>query len=311
MLIVGTGAVASFLAEKLSAAGRQLQFFGAPSDRLHSLTMRFDATGVSQASQVQNHRLWIVAVKTWQNESKIQALTQAPMPQAILILQNGLAPEKDWRAVFGERVERGLSTYGVKSHAPGLVTGGREGAITLQADSAFAQSLRSAGLNIRESESMEQAIWHKLAVNASLNVVASIFGLQNGEVLQYPETSSLMRRAAGEVSRVAQALGLDWGPESAWSLARQVAHKTSQNVCSTLADLRADRPTEYQAINGAVLSRAREYGVPTPVLDKLHGMFVLGGQKFGGKTKAMPTYRASLPLLSPEKEARPLKAVQG
>jgi 2-dehydropantoate 2-reductase len=140
---------------------------------------------------------------------------------------------------------------------------------------------------------MVQAVWHKLAVNASLNVVASLYDLKNGEVLLHRRACPLTRIASLEVQAVASALGIDWGPDSAWEITRTVAANTADNICSTLADLRSGRPTEYEAINGEILKLAGELGLHLPTLDRLHRAF----QSSRPASQGLPVFSARLPYL--------------
>jgi 2-dehydropantoate 2-reductase len=273
MLIIGTGAVATFLAESMSRAGLLFQVFGSESERLSVLNRRFAGQALSDPSHLSTHRLWFVCLKTWQNVDKIRLLKEAPRPEAILVLQNGLEPEVAWQNHFSAKVERGLSTYGVRSDSPGYVQGGAHGNIVLAAGSLFEASLKGCGFDLRFNADLSQATWHKLAVNASLNVVASIYDLPNGEILAHREARLECRRAAAEVRRVALAAGILWGHQSAWDITRSVAEKTAKNVCSTLADLRRGRPTEYDSINLPILGLARRHGVEVPTLNSLDHRF--------------------------------------
>lgn len=272
MLIIGTGAVATMLTERLVHSGG-LQIFGSRSARSDALNQRFNGIVTVHPDEIAQHDLWVVAVKTGQNRAKVELLSDAPRPRSILVLQNGLAPQNDWRGMATETVERGLSTYGVRSLGPGWIAGGEHGVITLAAGSGFTDRLLTAGFNVSEAMSLERDVWHKLAVNASLNVVASLFDLSNGGVLRDQRARRLMRQAASEVAEVARAAGIEWGALSAWEIARSVARATADNICSTLADLRLGRPTEYDSINGEVLEWARRLGVETPTLSSLDREF--------------------------------------
>jgi 2-dehydropantoate 2-reductase len=153
------------------------------------------------------------------------------------------------------------------------VVGGENGSIAVPQGSPFTNLLTGLGFQVSEETDMEPAVWRKLAVNASLNVVASIFGVRNGEILDIPEASQMVRLASAEVERVARARGVNFGPLSGWEIAREVALGTAGNVCSTLADLLSGRVTEYQAINGEVLRVASQLGVDVPTLRRLHQEF--------------------------------------
>ena len=293
-MIVGTGAVATFLGEKLSANLDSLQFFGSPSERLTSLSKRFGGSGVSCPDGVEKHDLWIVALKTWQNREKAELLRKAPKPQAILVIENGLHPEDDWRVFPGVKLERGLATFGVKRTGPGMVVGGEKGELVLEFDSRFREILSSSSLVVRIARDMRRELWHKLSVNASLNVLAALGGLKNGEILRDPEACTSMRKAAEEVKDIALAEGVDWGTVSPGELVERVARNTADNICSTLSDLRSGRPTEYSSINGELLKLA--FNTDTKVselrrLDKAFRALWLPSIAIGVKAK-----RASSPL---------------
>lgn len=273
MLIVGTGAVATLLAQNLALYGQRFQLFGPPSRRVQALSERFGRAVITEPEKVCPDQAWLVAVKSWQNEEKIRVLREAPPAVRILVVQNGLEPELPWAELSQTSVERALCSYGVKTEVPGVVEGGNEGELVLKEGSLFSALLTSTGLCCREVADMRAACWHKLAVNASLNVVASIYGLTNGEVLRHPRASSLARAASEEVRTVAVAAGVAWGDIDPWTLTSSIAAQTSTNVCSTLADLRGGRPTEYDSINGEVLRRARAAGLAVPALSELDRRF--------------------------------------
>lgn len=265
MLIVGSGAVATMLAERVFDAGVRFQVFGTPSERLRSLDARFPGCSVSDPAKVALHDCWIVAVKAGQNREKVRALSVAPSPSRILVLQNGFRPDADWKDLAC-RVDRGLSTYGVKSRAPGFITGGERGCITVSEGSPFAALLRGLGFLVAEEPDLSPAIWRKLSVNASLNVVAALYDVCNGETLEISEAREMVRAAALEVEQIARAGGVEFGPRSGWEVTRDVATLTAGNVCSTLADVRSGRRTEYDQINGEILAAAEKWGVPAPTL---------------------------------------------
>lgn len=271
MLVIGTGAVASFLIPRLRDGGQQVQVFGSPGPRLRALALA-PSDAVFEPSQVAYHGDWLVLCKTFQNSGKVEALLGAPGPKRILVLQNGLEPETDW-ASLGVEVERGLLTYGLTSVGPGRSVGGEQGEILLPPGSSWSEKLRAAGLQVREVGDVQAAVWWKLVINASLNVVAALNGLRNGELMEHSSAFRRAALAAEEVALVAQAEGITIGAGEGARAMERVARATSNNVCSTLADLRGGRPTEYDAINGALLRRARELGVSTPLLDELDREF--------------------------------------
>lgn len=279
MLIVGTGALATLLAQRAEEKGVDFQLFGPPSARTQALNRRFPGRVVTRPQDIRPQQPWLVAVKTWQNKDKAQELRLAPPARAILAVQNGLEPHLDFRALSAGKVERALCSYGVKSDGPGRVLGGELGEMVLQKGSVFKSLLEKVGFVCREASDFEAAVWHKLAVNASLNTVAAFFGLTNGEVLQNRRAAGLAQAAALEVRTVALACGVRWGHPDPWVLTSTIARQTASNVCSTLADRRRGLPTEYDSINGEVLGRARAIGLKVPALEAIEmWFFALDGQ---------------------------------
>lgn len=273
MLIVGTGALATLLAQKAVEHGMDFQLYGPPSKRTLALAARFPGRVVTQPQDIRPRQPWLVAVKTWQNQAKAEELAKAPRASSILAVQNGLEPHRDFRELTAGALERVLCSYGVKSTGPGRVQGGELGQMVLEKGSAFKTLLEQLGFVCREASDFQAAVWHKLAVNAALNTVAAIFGLTNGEVLQHPRASGLARAVALEVRTVALACGVRWGHQDPWVFTSTIARQTASNVCSTLADRRRGLCTEYDSINGEVLRRARAIGLKVPALEALELWF--------------------------------------
>lgn len=265
--------MATLLAQNCHLHGVPFQLFGPPSRRTEELADRFGDRVITEAGQVEEGRAWLIAVKSWQNPEKIAALRSAPRATSIMAVQNGLGPHRAWSKLSNSTVEQALCSYGVRTVRPGVVVGGETGEFVLRTGSPYFQTLTSLGFSCREVKDVEAASWHKLAVNASLNVVAALFGFTNGEVLRHHEAAGLAKVAAREVQQVAVGWGVDWGDVDPWLLTESVARQTADNVCSTLSDLRNGRPTEYSSINGEVLSRAGALRLAVPGLMELDRRF--------------------------------------
>ena len=127
----------------------------------------------------------------------------------------------------------------------------------------FAQSLQS--LNAEYNEDVSSIIWRKLLINVAINPIAAICGVKNGELSREPllsQSESTMLEAAG----VARNLGINL-PDDQELLQdlHSVLHSTAENECSMLADVKAGRETEIDALCGQVVSRGESLGVPTPL----------------------------------------------
>ena len=74
-----------------------------------------------------------------------------------------------------------------------------------------------------------------------------------------------MAQAVDEAVAVARALRVNLACEAQAERVRQVCALTSANRASMLQDVLRGAPTEIDVINGAVVAKGREVGVPTPV----------------------------------------------
>lgn len=130
--------------------------------------------------------------------------------------------------------------------------------------SATADLLNASGLETYVTAHPLKHIWAKLLVNAAVNALTAIHDCPNGELLLAGETKDVMKRAVEEAVSVARAQGIEVEGDpvaSAW----KVCEMTAQNISSMLQDVRNRKPTEIDAINGAIVALGEKLGIDTPV----------------------------------------------
>jgi 2-dehydropantoate 2-reductase len=114
-----------------------------------------------------------------------------------------------------------------------------------------------------------------LILNAGLNPVSAIARATYGEAVAIPEGRELIKQLVNECVAVARAGGVGLPPndyeETVWRFAESVSHVYS----STAQDLERGKPTEIDALNGLVVRRGAELGVPTPVNQSIVAMVKL------------------------------------
>ncbi len=134
---------------------------------------------------------------------------------------------------------------------------------------AWVGMLRDSGLPARFHASFETIRWSKLAINAAINAVSAINGVPNGAIMATPEPRDSALAAVAEAAAVARAQGIALIYDDPAAELRRVCRATAANRSSMLQDVEAHRETEVDAINGAVVSRGRELGIPTPINEAL------------------------------------------
>jgi 2-dehydropantoate 2-reductase len=212
--------------------------------------------------------LVIVAVKAFDTGNAAQVLSTGEFETA-LSLQNGMGNEEVLAERLDSTILAGTASYGAVLGEPGTVecTGvgevvigppeGGESRVAKQVRGAF----RQGGIDCTVSERMPERLWEKLAVNAAINPVTALTGVENGVVLEAP-LRAVAEAAARETAQVAHAAGVDLPEERALGALSRVARETARNTSSMAQDVASERKTEIDAINGYVLERASG-SVPT------------------------------------------------
>jgi len=191
----------------------------------------------------------------------------------VLTLQNGLGNLEQIAAVVGPaRAAAGITAQAATLLAPGQIRHAGCGPTVLGAGpgqggtiAAIAALFNQAGIETRVSADVEALLWSKLIVNVGINALTALLRVPNGVLAQVPACDALMAEAVAEAVAVARALRIGLEYEQQLDRVRQVCVLTAANRASMLQDILKGAPTEIDAINGAVVAKGCEAGVPTPV----------------------------------------------
>lgn len=132
----------------------------------------------------------------------------------------------------------------------------------------LSQTLARAGLKAPVRPRIRTDIWIKLWGNLAFNPISALTRATMIDICRFPETRELARAMMAEAQAIAEKLGIDFGItiEQRIAGAEQVgAHKTSM-----LQDVEAHRPTEIDALTGAVIELGRLTETPTPHIDAIY-----------------------------------------
>jgi 2-dehydropantoate 2-reductase len=140
--------------------------------------------------------------------------------------------------------------------------GERDGAITDRA-TYVARTFSNAEIETEVSPNIHDLIWDKLLTNVGINALTALTGLKNGELLDFPETLSLMETLVSEAAGVAGKKGIRIEGDPILK-ARAIAEATRKNRSSMGQDIDFKRKTEIDAINGAVVREAKRLGISVP-----------------------------------------------
>lgn len=287
--VVGAGPVGQVVAAHLLAGGHEVVLIDVSAmvrDQINrrgitlsgSLDLRIEAPVAAAASieEVADQALDLVvlAVKAPILPLVCSAIKDATSPSTtVLSWQNGIDTERSVaRYIESERVVRGVVNYGVSVTAEGTVNvvfhhpphfvkeyadAGRPRA------EAVAALFASCGLETRRAEDLVGMVWKKAILNAGLNALCALTGLDMASAWHDAYAADLARKIMQEGIRVARSneifVGWDYYRWAQDYLASAGPHKPSM-----LVDREAGRISEIDFINGKIVEYGEFAGVPTP-----------------------------------------------
>ena len=285
LLILGTGALATLFAARLSASGHAITMLGTWPAGLEALRSHgarlIDEAGKESAFPVRvtdnpadchGARHALVLLKAWQTERAGRDLRSCLAPDGLAVtLQNGLGNREVLVRDLGlGRVALGVTTTGATLVAPGLAQPAGEGTVSIERHSALGPveaALRSANFQLEIVDDARSLVWGKLVINAAINPISALLNIPNGEILERPAARQLMESLALEAAEVAHAEGVDLPFSDPAAAAENVARKTAANRSSMLQDVARGARTEIDVICGAIVTRGKAYGIATPAND--------------------------------------------
>lgn len=280
LAIVGTGAMAKFYASTFrtlapTLIGRQS---GGPfilSDNGHTEILNPPFLPWQAAAGI-SWDVIILAVK-WPAMPLVQSLmTHVPSGSLVISLMNGMGQEEalippldpsqlaagmTTDAVTGTWDEsRGLPAFTVTAHGETMVPWLPHPSMPL-----WQNTVTDMGLSWRflPQDSVLRHRWVKLVQNSLINPLSALANVPNGTLPDMP-IWNLAPALLHEARTVARAAGIVLEPDLDAQVVR-LARATARNISSMLQDVRKNRETEIDAINGYLLRCATQYGIEIPV----------------------------------------------
>jgi len=289
--VMGAGAVGSYFGGVLARAGARVTLIGRPKhaeairkDGLLLDTVTFKEYVAMNASadpaDVRDAQFILFCVKTLDTENAARAIVPHLSPDAIVIsLQNGVDNVVRIRAASGidalpavVYVAAALTEPGhVKHSGRGeWIVGEYAGAAPSSAGAKsrperVAEICAAAGVPCQISKNIEVDQWTKMVMNCAGNAVTAIAQTSFAHVAGNLDTREVLRTVINECVVVARAAGvalpdIDW-TEKGLKNAETLGEATS----STAQDIARGKPTEIDSLNGYIVRRGKELGVPTPI----------------------------------------------
>lgn len=294
--VIGAGAVGCYYGGLLLRAGHDVTFIGRPvhvdAINAHGLLLdlktfkgHLPAKAATDIASLTSPDLVLVCVKSADTDQAGRALAGRLRPDtSILSLQNGVDNAQRLSAVIGQPVIPAVVYVGSEMAGPGHIRhhGGGDLAIGASAASeALVQTLEAAGVHTAISDNIEVTLWSKLVINCAFNALSAVADISYGPMLAVEGAKDVVTRAVQEAVAVARANDVLL-PDDLLANILNIPTMMPQQKSSTAQDLARGKPSEIDFLNGHVVRKGAELGVPTPTNHVLQVMV-----KLAERSKAM------------------------
>jgi 2-dehydropantoate 2-reductase len=339
IMLIGAGSVGGFFGAHLAKNNPNVSFLLRPRTceavRKNGLTIR-SAAGTftvrpnvsTDPRELPSPDLIILGVKAYDLDEVLDQIEPVLTPRTVLLtLQNGVDVEDRIRA----RLDRDCVVGGVafiysKIVEPGVIEHYKRGTVAIgelmghesERVQAIVELFKQAGIQCRLSEDIRKSKWEKMCWNCVFNPITVLIDDKVAKALDHPEMMGVIRQIVGEVAAVSAALKVPLAPDMAEKTV-QVTQSIRDIHTSMYDDWKAGRPSEIDSLNGYIVRKGRELGIPTPVNEALTALVkaVMEKEKTGPGTiriegavvQPVTLDREALGKLPPEHQLADLGAI--
>jgi 2-dehydropantoate 2-reductase len=291
--VLGPGAVGGTFAVRLLQADYRTICVGPPATaQLMALSgISYEANGQEavvvrpEVSEmlVQPVALLLVTVKAPQLEEALERIDPEAVANGVVLpLLNGIEHMEPLRERFGDRVAAGsLSRF--EAYRVGrfqVIQRSQTALVTMASETLSGRELeragdllQAAGIDVELETDEKRVLWRKAVRLAVLAPITALTRRTVGELRTDLEWRPRMEDAIAEACAIAAADGVNLMPSAQWTRIVEMEHGLTT---SAARDVEAGRPSEIDAITGAVVRAGERLGVPCPVLTRLahqaHGL---------------------------------------
>jgi 2-dehydropantoate 2-reductase len=297
ILVVGGGAIGGVTAALMTGQVRRVMVLDADPDhvaRLRDPGLELDQLGEQRTVRIDAYDdpsdlpaepdFALVTLKAAYLEPALAPLRERA--ETFVSLGNGLVQDRIADIVGPERLLIGTVEWGATNLGPGrLAQTTRAPFVIGEPDGSPSDRLQRLGsalqtaAEVRLSDNIRGQVWSKLLINSTWSGLGVASGLLYEEVAAHPRGRRLARGVWREGVEVGRAQGLELEelvgvrPEDIASDDPAVSDRAIDTMigqlgatkASMLQDIERGVPCEVDVINGAVVDRGSEHGVPTPL----------------------------------------------
>jgi 2-dehydropantoate 2-reductase len=300
--IMGTGGVGGYYGGLLAQSGQEVTFIARGAHlraiREQGLTVKSvhgdfnisPSKATDTPAEVGPMDMILFATKTYQTDEAAQLITPMVAQNTVIVsLQNGIdAADRIGQVVGMEHMLGGVTWLSAAIEAPGLIgqysqfrriaLGEFNGRSTPRLKAVY-DVLRATGAVVEVSDAILKVLWTKFVFIAPVMAMGSLTRVTFGGYRNVPEARTVLTETISEVAAVAKAQGV--------KLDEDVINKTLAFIDSSepgikpsmQRDVESGKPSELEAMIGAVVRLGDEHNVPTPAMKYAYAMLKPGELK--------------------------------
>ena len=294
--VVGAGAVGCYYGGMLARAGAPVMLIGRPvhaaaieRDGLlletTQFTERVRCAASTEIDAARGAQLVLFCVKSGDTEEAARALAPHLAPEAIVLsMQNGVDNLERLRVHVPGPALAAVVYVAAAMAGPGHVRHTGRGDLVIGAIGPSARQearptlervagwMRQAQVGCVVSDNVEGELWAKLLINCAYNAISALGRARYRRIGAHPLALGVLKEAVREAIAVARAAGVRLPEGDLVEVACRLSQSMAEATSSTAQDIARGKRTEIDHLNGYVVRRGEELGVPTPVNRTLHAL---------------------------------------
>lgn len=233
-------------------------------------TIHINAVAVDNLAELNKQQLIMVAVKQYSLDKIVPLLQKITTDIPILFIQNGAA-HLEILSLLGEKrtILLGISEHGAGRENDTTVVWRGHGRTKYSVYQGTLDNSIETWLDaipdfpVEKHPSYLEIMQEKLFINAVINPLTAVLGVQNGALLANPEWHILLRTLVDEIERI---IPIKSGLEKV----EQICRVTANNFSSMALDQKHGRKTEIDGIVLPILEKGAQEGEQLPTLQTLY-----------------------------------------
>ena len=289
-IVGGGGAMGGVWASRLAGAGHEVAILDVSPAALAAINAdglavewkdgsvtRTNLLATDDAAAIGPVETVIFFTKSYHTAAAAERARPLVTPETTVVsLQNGWGNSDTLAGVFpAEQIVMGVTYHSAKINAPGqvgytnpnaptIVGSFVDGAPLARAE-AVGDAMALAGIETTVTPEAKTEVWKKLILNCATLPTSALTRLYSGELGKPGGMRDTLDVITREATAVANALGYDIDPEERIAFIHGLLANAGKGKASMLQDVEAQRLTEIDVINGAVVREADRHDVPVPV----------------------------------------------